>query len=56
MQAQTPCEQFGSKRAAAIDSLIEAATGEPCPGRVEGRCPLAAQTVEEQRHLRVVAS
>lgn len=60
MQAQMPCEQFEPTRSREIDDLIEAATGQPCPGRQGGRCPLApvAPVSEEELipRLRVVAS
>ena len=40
---EMPCEQFGTGRSREIDDLIEAATGQPCPGRLGGRCPLASR-------------
>lgn len=60
MQAQKPCEQFGPDRCQEIDSLIEAATGKPCPGRQGERCHLepAAESAAEEKvsRLRVIAS
>jgi hypothetical protein len=56
---EKPCEQFGSDRSRQIDSLVEAATGHPCPGRDGGVCPLASgggSTQAEESHLSVVAS
>lgn len=42
VQEHRACEEFGADRADEIDALIKAATGEPCPGRLGGQCPLAS--------------
>lgn len=59
MQAQKPCEQFGTDRSREIDDLIEAACGRPCPGRRGGPCALApvgpaAEGEDTIRRLRAV--